>query len=87
MNTVFCSRTTPAPCQGDGFFQNLTYACLVWFRRALQNLAIIDYEFAKQLTKLARAYRHHAHVWILHHRFGDKYGSNIERPSKSTSTT
>jgi len=84
MNAVFRSGTAPAPCQGDGFFQNLAYPCLICSRRALQNLATIDYEYVKQLTKLARACRYHAHVWILHHRFRNKYGSNTARPSKST---
>ena len=38
VNAVCCSRMGPAPHQGARFFQNMRYACWVYFRRSLPSL-------------------------------------------------
>ena len=52
---------------GDRFFQNMRYACWVYFRRSLPSLATVEFKFSKKSMKLARPCSCHAHVWILHH--------------------
>ena len=67
VNAVCCSRMGPAPHQGDRFFQNMRYACWVYFRRSLPSLATVEFKFSRKSMKLARPCSCHAHVWILHH--------------------
>ena len=67
VNAVCCSRMGPAPHQVDRFFQNMRYACRVYFRRSLPSLATVEFKFSRKSMKLARPCSCHAHVWILHH--------------------